>query len=219
VTPSLFIATPLHDARMGLRYTHGLLQAWGCGLAQHWSALNGTGLMRQRDALVVEFAKSSCTHLLFVDSDMGWHPDDARKLLATGKDFIGGSYIRKGPGNVLTANLLPVRDGELYQATHVGTGFLLVSRDAISKMLTAYEELRYESAGQSRIALFLQNKNEGTEDLSFCRRWRELGGDVWMHTGVVLAHFDGNTAYVADMTELRTHLAAEQIVVGAAAAE
>jgi hypothetical protein len=210
-----YIATPTHDARVHSVYTAGLLSASHTFHGCDWQAVNGTGLMRQRDILVSTFLASECTHLLFVDSDMAWSAADAQKLFDAGKDFIGGTYRRKCPGNTLTANLLPNRDGELIEATHVGTGFLLVSREAIEKMLAAYAADTYESAGRKYVALFNQSLDEGTEDLSFCRRWRAIGGQVWMHTGVVLPHYDGNTPYIADVTELRKPFEAERQAVAA----
>lgn len=201
---NLYIATPLHDARMHQAYTQGLLNAWN-SLPCQWAACNGTGLMRQRDVLVGGFLKTDCTHLLWVDSDIGWGAGDAVRLLETGKDFVGGCYARKNAARDVPTVLLGNREGELHEAAHVATGFLLVSRSAILKMIDAFPELRYEDAGSGMTltALFLQQLGEGTEDLAFCRRWRQIGGQVWLHTGVVLAHFDGNTPYWPNMTELR----------------
>ncbi len=203
MTFSPFIATPTHDARVHGVYMQGVLSASHTFPGCDWQACNGTGLMRQRDALVAAFMAGSCSHLLFVDSDMAWSAADAQKLFDTGEDFVGGTYCRKGPSRPLTAHLLPSRKGDLIEATHVGTGFLLVSRGAIEKMLTVFAADRYSTGGKEYTALFLQNIHEGTEDLAFCRKWRECGGQVWMHTGVVLPHYDGNTAYVADVSEFR----------------
>lgn len=203
MTFSPFIATPLHDARAHAVYMVGVLSASHSFPGCDWSSCNGTSLMRQRDALVAMFMAGNCSHLLFVDSDMAWSADDARKLFDTGEDFIGGTYCRKGPTKPLTANLLPNQRGELVEATHVGTGFLLVSRAAIERMIAAYAADTYESGGKRYTSLFLQSIAEGTEDLAFCRRWRDIGGQVWMHTGVVLPHYDGNTAYVADVSAFR----------------
>jgi hypothetical protein len=204
---SPFIATPVHDARVHGVYMAGALSASHTFQGCDWQLCNGTGLMRQRDALVAAFLAGSCSHLLWVDSDMGWRAEDAQALFDTGEDFIGGTYCRKSPGKPLTAHLLANRKGDLIEATHVGTGFLLVSRIAIERMIEAFAADRYVSAGKEYTSLFSQNIHEGTEDLAFCRKWRELGGQVWMHTGVVLPHYDGNTAYVADVSSLREGLA------------
>jgi hypothetical protein len=204
-----FIATPTHDARVHAVYTRGLLSAWanlpGCG----WSSCNGTSLQRQRDRLVAEFVDGDCTHLLFVDSDIGWDTARAVKLAEAGKDFIGGTYCRKGPDRALTANLLDRWDGPLVEVAHVGTGFLLVSRQANERLLEAYRADTYDAGDRQLTSLFQQNRDEGTEDVSFCRRWRAIGGEAWMHTSVVLPHYDGNTAYVADVSHLAIPAAAE----------
>ena len=202
MTFSPFIATPTHDARVHAVYMAGVLSASHTFAGCDWSTCNGTGLMRQRDVLVAAFMATSCSHLLFVDSDMAWSAVDAQKLFDAHEDFVGGTYCRKSASRSLTADLLPNRNGDLIEAKHVGTGFLLVSRGAIERLLSAFSADRYSSAGQERTSLFMQNIHEGTEDLSFCRRWREIGGKVWMHTGVVLPHYDGNTAYVAEVSGL-----------------
>jgi hypothetical protein len=198
-----FIATPTHDSRVHSVFTQGLLTAWQTFGGCRWSTANGTSLARQRDQLVAEFAKSDCTHLLFVDSDIAWDAGAAIALLETGKEFVGGTYCRKGPSKPLTANLLDRREGDLIEVSHIGTGFLLVSRAAIVAMLAEYADDVYESGGRKFVSLFSQNIHEGTEDVSFCRRWRDMGESVWMHTGVVLPHYDGGTAYVADTSSLR----------------
>jgi hypothetical protein len=210
MTFSPYIATPTHDARVHGVYMVGVIAASHTFEGCDWAIINGTGLMRQRDNLVARFLDGKCSHLLFVDSDIGWCPADAQRLFDTGEDFVGGTYCRKSPGKAPTAILLPNRKGELYEATHVGTGFLLISRSAIERMVERFAADTYQSAGESYAALFHQTIHEGTEDLAFCRKWRECGGKVWMHTGVVLPHYDGNTPYVADVSELRKPVEAER---------
>lgn len=210
--PRIFVATPLHDARMGHAYMHGGLSLLTSGLLADWRFINGTSLQRQRDQLVDQFVKSECTHLLFVDSDIGWTAEDALALLKTGKDFIGGTYAKKTFELNVAALPTDVREGELYEAKHVATGFLLVSRAGIERLLEHRKAFHYMTGGQAFTSLFHQAIDEGTEDLSFCRFWRESGGTVWLHTGVVLAHYDGNTPYYPgeQLKRLRAPIEAEQ---------
>ncbi|HEU4544361.1 MAG TPA: hypothetical protein VFR23_24735 [Jiangellaceae bacterium] len=199
MNPTLFIATPLHDARVHAVYTAGLLDAaatWPC----RWFTVNGTSIMRQRDQLVAKFLESECTHLLWVDSDIAWSADEVSKLLGTDREFVAGCYARKSKAGLVPAMLLPNRDGELIEASHVATGFLLVSRAAVELMAASAE--RYSSGGVGCLSFFHQRLDEGTEDLSFCRRYRECGGQVWLHTGCVVGHYDGNTLYRPDMANL-----------------
>ena len=201
------IATPLHDARIHAVYMAGVMDAaarWPC----RWYAVNGTSLMRQRDMLVARFLETDCTHLLWVDSDIGWSSDDAEKLRETGEDFVAGCYARKSAKADVPAVLLPHRKGELYEASHVATGMLLVSRAAIELM--AADAPTYTSGGVTYKSFFHQRLEEGTDDLAFCRRYREAGGHVWLHTGCIVAHYDGNTPYYPDLRELRAHIEAER---------
>lgn len=199
----LFVATPLHDDRVHAAYTAGLLTAWASGLATQWSRCNGTSLARQRDTLVSRFLETDCTHLLWVDSDIGWNVEHAKTLLATGKDFVSGCYGKKMPGAPLVGKLLPNREGDLYAAEHTGCGLLLCSREPVAKIASAAEHYQDTASGRTLAALFHQNINESTEDVAFCRRWRDLGGQIWMHTRVVVDHYDGGTPYRVDLTELR----------------
>jgi hypothetical protein len=205
--PKLFIATPLHDARVHAVYTAGLIDC-AATWPSKWQVVNGTSIMRQRDRLVWEFLQTDCTHLLWVDSDIGWSADEVALLLDAERDFVAGCYARKSRAGLIPAMLLPNRDGELYEASHVATGMLLVTRSAVERM--AESAPRYTSGGVEYRALFHQRLDEGTEDLSFCRMWRELGGQVWLHTGCVVAHYDGNTPYYPDMRELRAPIEAER---------
>lgn len=203
--PNLFIATPLHNGWVHHEFAGGLMQA-ATALQFMWQPMNGTSLPRQRDALTALFLESDCTHLLWIDSDIGWRAGDVQSLLDSGKDFIGGPYSRKIPGGLVPTVLTGVREGDLFEATHVATGFLLVTRAAVERMSAHFAStLSYQDASSRKrmVALFQQGLGEGTEDLSFCRRWRECGGQVWLHTGISLGHFDGNTCFMPDLVKLR----------------
>lgn len=106
-----------------------------------------------------------------------------------------------------------LRDGDFATALFAGTGFMLIERESIRKMTVAYPETRYRRVDAYRsgnvgngeaYALFdcIIDQESGTymsEDFTFCRRWREQGGDVWLDTVAQLAHhgpsdFRGNPA-------------------------
>jgi len=85
---------------------------------------------------------------------------------------------------------------------YAGGGFLMIKRHVIERMITAYPELRY-TAGHvyppppapepARYALFdcMIDPDSGTylsEDFAFCRRWRDIGGTVWLDTVGTLTH-------------------------------
>ena len=88
-----------------------------------------------------------------------------------------------------TSNQMVVRDG-FEKSRYARTGFLLIRR----AMIEHYPELRYRhehgagdplSGSPWRSALFdcMIDKATGfylSEDFSFCRRWTDMGGEIWV---------------------------------------
>jgi hypothetical protein len=87
-------------------------------------------------------------------------------------------------------------DGFL-RAEYGATGFMLINRRVFEKMAQAYPDLRYRSdhavaaahaaepatALEHRYAFFDTMISDGQslpEDYSFCKRWRAIGGEIWI---------------------------------------
>lgn len=96
---------------------------------------------------------------------------------------------------------------------HVGNGFLMIRRPALEKMCAAHPELKYgavhlrndsNAKSDNRYALFdtMIDKDTGeylSEDYAFCRRWRDLGGEIWIDMQSKLTHV-GSMAYPGDLS-------------------
>lgn len=97
-----------------------------------------------------------------------------------------------------------------------GTGFMMIKREAILKMIEAYPELAYnndlnigEDLKGKFYALFDTmidpvDRRYLSEDYTFCRRWQEMGGDIWLDPSISLNHFGsfcfvGNPAAIIQM--------------------
>ena len=97
--------------------------------------------------------------------------------------------------------LIPVYDG--------GTGFMMFKKSVIQKMMDKWPELWYKNDlntdpayNKYCYALFdtiidPDTKRYLSEDYTFCRRWQELGGTIWMDPTINLDHqgaylFNGN---------------------------
>jgi len=95
---------------------------------------------------------------------------------------------------------------EVYDA---GTGFMLIKREVIERMIKAYPETKYYSdkdvtlspEQNTRYALFDtvidEDKRYLSEDYTFCRRWQRLEGKIHLDVNTVLDHvgtftFKGN---------------------------
>jgi hypothetical protein len=96
----LFVATPMYGGQAHGLYQKAILDLQGLchqyGIEVRFSFLfNESLITRARNYLVDEFLRSGYTHLLFIDSDIHFNPQDAIALMAIDKDVIGGPYPKK----------------------------------------------------------------------------------------------------------------------------
>lgn len=96
----IFVATPMYGGQCNGLYMKACLDLQGLctkyGIEMRFSFLfNESLITRARNYLVDEFLRSGYTHLLFIDSDILFDPNDVLALLALDKDVIGGPYPKK----------------------------------------------------------------------------------------------------------------------------
>ena len=175
--PLIVVATPCFGGMVAHSYMMSILQ-----LTQRASRgdfdidvyiLGGDSLIsRARSVLVSHFlAHPSATHLLFVDADISFDPDQVLRLLQFDKDFVAGLYPlkqvdwREIPARVVHGETLEgaalsyvgrtcsgadlrVEDG-FATAQYAGTGFQLIKRSVLERMAAAYPELRFRKVNAS----------------------------------------------------------------------
>lgn len=203
MTESVFIATPVHGNLIHQDWVAGVLSAKTAFSGRIAIELeHGSFLPKQRDALTRKFFDSGATHMLCVDSDIGWSAADVQKLLDTGRDFVSGVYaLKDGSGNV-PFSFTKEREGDLLGCEWAPGGFLLVARPVIERMMGAYQGMQYKAGNGVRMTalwamMFDEREPYSSEDVAFCKRWRRLGGEIWAHSGVVLRHH-GASVYLPD---------------------
>ena len=139
-----------------------------------------------------------------------WQQVPRRALEGEPLTSAGLTYV----GTLCDGDALRLEDG-FATAVYAGTGFQLIRREVFRRMMAAYPELRFRKAHEatSRIlpsdglfALFdcLIEPETGvylSEDYAFCRRWRAIGGEIWLDTRSRLTH-SGPQSFVGD-TALR----------------
>lgn len=156
-----------------------------------------------RNELVYNFVNSDCDTLFFIDDDISFNAEDALKLIESKDDVIAGVYplkqdIEGYPCVIRTRqdNTPVVRGDGCIMATHVPTGFLKVSRNAIEKLIAAYPQNKYTEiidGEQTRemIDLFPQGVKNGRwwgEDFAFCNLWNDLLETIWIIPNITLKH-------------------------------
>lgn len=96
----LFVATPCYGGQCLGLYAKSCLDLQAVcmqyGIECRFSFIfNESLITRARNYLVDEFLRSGCTHLLFIDADIQFNPQDVLALLALDYDICGGPYPKK----------------------------------------------------------------------------------------------------------------------------
>jgi len=172
----LFIATPMYGGMAHGMYIKSSLDLQTMmmryGVEVKFSFLfNESLITRARNYLVDEFLRSGCTHMLFLDSDIHFSPQDVVALMALDKDVIGAPYPKKSinwnniadaarkhpdlPANELE-NLVGdyvfnvVQGTQRFSVTEplevmeIGTGYMMIKRHVFDMFREAYPEFRYK---------------------------------------------------------------------------
>jgi hypothetical protein len=206
---SLMIGVPAYDSKIDINSALNLIQVAGMagqhGITMQVAHISGCSILpKARNTLIARFIESKCTDFLFLDTDVTFKPEYIFRLMgiATTKDIVGGVYPKKNKDNELAVDLLyssptasPIIEPEygLYEAQHLPTGFMLIRRHVIEKMMEAYPELMYAETSEQLVcyALFdfqLKNQSYYGEDYIFCQRARALGIQIFVDPLLELGH-------------------------------
>ena len=174
----LFVAVPCYGATMTAQTVDGLIHLF---LSLHHSGIkfaksflgNESLVTRARNRQVARFLQTDCSHLLFVDADVGFSAPDVNALMNCDEDVVFGAYPKKSYGweairraavDGATAEELKTA-GALYavnapsggevevvekngvkmvEMPECSTGFMLIRRTAIEAFISRYrEEIAY----------------------------------------------------------------------------
>ncbi len=156
--------------------------------------------------------------LLFIDADMGWSPELVHAYLKFGKPLMGTFYAKRQaePSVVGTVHKDGHTSKDLVQgflrASDLGGGLMMIHRSLVRTMLEQMPDLIDEHSwllkgaaapyGLKRIIRAfdpIKSTIDGrvhrfSEDVSFCFRWRQCGGEVWAYVDTRISHV-GNFNY------------------------
>ena len=181
--------------------------------------VNESLVSRARNSLVAKFLSNpQATHLMFVDADVSFTPDDILRLVLHDKGVVCGAYPMKTMPIKYVLNIIQdaIHEDPLYEVSTAGTGFMLIKREVIEDMISKMPELKYkDSVGLGEqyepfmYALFDtmidEHQHYLSEDWTFCKRVREVCHKrIWIDTTIKLDHighhrFQGNTDDLAKL--------------------
>ena len=255
--PKIFIATPMFGGSANYMYMISLinlLTALGQkGIHSMFEiAANESLITKARNILVEGFLKSDATHMLFLDADLGFDPQDVIRMIEADKDLIGGQYAKKKinwdvvkrvvagvpdiPPHAINAVIAestfrPIGDqisfrlDEPVEVESIATGMMLIRREVFTKMAAELPEIEIVSGGSETmdpktmtrvtdphrkahayfdVSIDPVSKAYTSEDFTFCKRWRQLGGQVFLAPWTRTVHV-GTYEYVCDLAAIATY--------------
>lgn len=181
----LFVATPMYGGMCTGMYSAAIMQLVGvCGankMQMFYSfMMNESLITRARNSLAYDFLECEATHLMFIDADIAFNPNDIPRMVAADKDIICGIYpkkeinwveveaaVKRGvPANQLQfhtgAFVLNLAHGEKSKSGNVnepieiangGTGFMLIKRkvfEALADKVPSYTNDMYHAVDTVR---------------------------------------------------------------------
>lgn len=253
----VFIATPMFGGSANYMYMISLInlltKLGQNGIPSMFEiAANESLITKARNILVEGFLKSDCSHLLFLDADLGFEPDDVIKMLKCNKDIIGGQYAKKkinwdvvkrvvqGVPNIPPAHInaviaestfRPIGNQMSFQLDQpvevesIATGMMLVRREVFEKMAAELPDIKIISGGSETmdpktmtrvtdphrqshaffdVSIDPETRAYTSEDFTFCKRWRQLGGQVFLAPWTRTVHV-GTYEYVCDLAAIATY--------------
>lgn len=175
-------------------------------------------ITRARNDLVSTFLDSNCTHLMFIDADIQFNPEDIIKLLDYDLDVVCGGYpskmidwefIHRAASNGVPASELPSYaspyiynrapettdlNTPLVEVVEAGTGFMMIKRSVFEKLgdhVPSYTTNKFNGYGKQVKEFFATSIRDDillSEDYHFCRKWRDIGGKVFVDQSIQLNH-------------------------------
>jgi hypothetical protein len=127
---NLFVATPMYGGLCNGNYTVGLLQSVSvfskAGVAMQFAyMMNESLITRARNSLAYDFLATDCTHLMFIDADIGFNAADILPMIDADKDIICGLYPKKEINWPRVEKA--VKDGYITQDLHKFVGAFVVN--------------------------------------------------------------------------------------------
>lgn len=215
---TVLLASPSYDGRFDVRFMDSLIntiqlcQQYNIKILPYFLCYDSL-IQRARNDYFRTAYQSGVDVLFFIDSDIGWNPNDFVKLVLSDKHMIGGTYRKKTDTEELyafkargdthdTFQIVPDENG-LLEVAGLGCGFLKISKECVKILFES--EPKYYTDMDSKLdgpritksicdCVVNENNHFVSEDIIIGYKWMKLGGKVYLDTNVELTHV-GNKEY------------------------
>ncbi len=169
--------------------------------------LTNSSLITQARSKIANFFINNTEHeyLFFLDSDIGFNPEDVLKLLAHQVPIVSGAYPMKTIPEryCIDVSQPEQRHGDLLKINGNGMGFVLIHRQVFINIAKQYPGLKYTPSDyhsdtphspaemNNSYHYFAEQQSPSgfmSEDKSFFHRAKQVGYDIWLDTTIRLNH-------------------------------
>ena len=159
---SIFLGTPMYGGVCHGPYIESVLEAKDVFAKQKWGfefsfIYHESLVTRARNEIVQSFLETDSTHLLFIDADIAFNPNDVVKMVKEDKALIGGVYpykkinwdniaknAKEGKDDVFdglfTYNIQVTQEQEenrsegVSECLYLANGYMLIKREVFEKV-------------------------------------------------------------------------------------
>jgi GT2 family glycosyltransferase len=181
---------------------------------QHYF-IKGVRTDKNRNQIVDKFLKDGYDYLLFLDTDMTYPKDIIIKYIESGKELIGCVYFKRVPPHhpVLykfsnnsdtpfsTIDPISLPQGVPVEVDGLGTGGMFIKRSVFEKLEAAGRDPWFKYGDNYHLPY--KTANQTTHDLMFCKKAKDIGIEIFVHTGVYCGHLETREATKEDWLEHR----------------
>ena len=206
----VFVATPVRDD-VSPEYAQSLFYA-GLDCKQRGIEVipniirNSCFIDMARSVLVHNFLQTDCTHLFFIDSDIGYEYHAIAGLVEAEVPFAAGVYRKRQPELKFNVQITEPQElrGPWLRVERTATGFMCIQRQVLAEMSKRVELC---DVGEMKdVPMVFRTHKEGTfigEDYCFCDDYNQLHQQglfdqpIWVYPDITFNH-DG---YVGNLHE------------------
>lgn len=213
MTKSLLICYPCYDGMCNVKSMEAIMGTVVLCMASNihcefFSLTSESLISRGRNVCVGRFLNSKCTHMIFIDSDIVFHPKDVLSMLQNDYSVMCGNYPKKmfkttelDFENVIPDKAMTQVEGDIHVSKYAPTGFMMIKRQTIERLMKDNPEKKYKNdingyknytIGSNELYNLFPIGVEGnryvSEDYGFCILCNESKIDVYIDKSIRLYH-------------------------------
>lgn len=200
----IFLAIPSHSGKLrdGTKTTVSCFHLETASLGwelQEFRWHNDSLIVHARNACVAKFLETDCTDMFWLDDDVAVGPGVFTRLMSHQVEMVAAVYRLKKDEEAYAVNHVSDDhktdpDTGLMEVNGIPFGFVRMRRSVIEKMVEAHKNEWFTACGTPNLKCYLLfntelwNNQLIGEDMYFCKRFKDIGGKVYIDPEIPIQH-------------------------------